>query len=201
MRRLVLVAGPSGSGKTRLARRAGVPTLRLDDFYLDGDHPDLPRTLGIVDWDDPRSWDLAGACRALQELVETGRTNTPEYSISENRRVSMHEVDIDDAPVFLAEGIFAVETALACAERGVVADLIWLDRSGTATFVRRLHRDLRQHRKPAWVLVRRGLALWREEAALRQRAVAAGFEPCSMRQAERRLQSMVEKARGEAAAG
>ena len=53
MTRLVLIAGASGSGKSRLAHAAGCPSLRLDDFYHDADHPDLPRTeFGIADWDD-----------------------------------------------------------------------------------------------------------------------------------------------------
>ena len=71
--RVVLLTGPSGCGKTELTRRLGLPVVALDDFYLDGDHPDLPRAHGIVDWDDPRSWDGAGALAALREVAATGR--------------------------------------------------------------------------------------------------------------------------------
>src|SRR5690606_35596517 len=79
--RIVLVTGPSGSGKTSLTRRLGLPVVSLDDFYLDGDHPDLPRRFGIVDWDDPASWDHAGAMAALLDLARTGRAEVPVYDI------------------------------------------------------------------------------------------------------------------------
>jgi uridine kinase len=42
------------------------------------------------------------------------------------------------------------------------------------TFVRRLTRDLREHRKPPFVLVRRGLHLLAEQRALVERAEGAG---------------------------
>ena len=69
--RVVLLSGPSGSGKSSLAARVGLPTVCLDDFYRDGDDagPAGRRPLGIVDWDDPASWD---ADRAVAALVRTG---------------------------------------------------------------------------------------------------------------------------------
>ena len=72
--RVVLLAGPSGSGKTHLAEESGLPMLDLDDFYKDGDDPTLPRhpTLGIVDWDDPASWDAAAALAALEQICRDG---------------------------------------------------------------------------------------------------------------------------------
>ena len=66
----VILAGPSGSGKSHLAERLGWPVLRLDDFYREGDCLDLPRsTLGIVDWDDPRSWDAVAAIDAIVAVM------------------------------------------------------------------------------------------------------------------------------------
>ena len=40
--RVIVLAGPSGAGKSRLAERVGLPVLRLDDFYKNGDDPTLP---------------------------------------------------------------------------------------------------------------------------------------------------------------
>ena len=56
---VILLTGPSGAGKSRLAHRLqtayGWPIVRLDDFYRDGDEPELPQVaLGgepITDWD------------------------------------------------------------------------------------------------------------------------------------------------------
>ncbi|MFT4296134.1 MAG: uridine kinase [Micropruina sp.] len=187
-RRLVLLAGPSGSGKTRLARRSGLPTVRLDDFYHDADHPGLPRTLGIVDWDDVASWNAAAAIEALDELLATGRTRTPEYSIPESRKVGDKELVLpEDATVVLAEGIFAVEALPLIRAAGLDASGIYLDRPGILVARYRLRRDLRQHRKSVWVLLRRGLALWRAQGALKRRALANGFDALSYSDAERRL--------------
>lgn len=187
----VLLAGPSGSGKTRLARLSGCPQLRLDDFYLDHDHPGLPRTLGIVDWDDPASWDLDGAMAALRELLATGRTRVPTYSIPASARVGERELDLGAARVFIAEGIFAPEALAECLRTGVPVVPLYLDRPRVLILALRLIRDLRQHRKSPWVLIRRGVALALAQPALRRKAIALGFEPVSMRSALRRLEAFV----------
>lgn len=188
-RTLVLLAGPSGSGKSRLARAVGaelpIASLGLDDFYRDEDYPHLPRTLGIVDWDDPATWDADAAVDAAERVLTEGHAEVPVYDLSQSRRVASREVTVGDARVVLAEGIFAIEMLALCRRRGLAVTPIWLDRSRPANFVRRLVRDLAEHRKPPWVLLRRGVALGRAESALRHRALGAGFRPASMKQAHR----------------
>ncbi len=188
--RLVLIAGASGSGKSRLAHLAGCPSLRLDDFYFDADHPDLPRSpLGIVDWDDPRCWAADAAVAALKELLASGRIVAPAYSIPESRRVGSHEVRLDGASCLTAEGIFAIEFLATCRAAGLAADAVYLDRPGFVVFWLRLRRDLARKRKPPRILFRRGLALWRAQPALKRKALAAGFTPMSMRAAVAHLAS------------
>jgi uridine kinase len=184
MTRLVLIAGASGSGKSRLAHASGCPSLRLDDFYFDADHPGMPCTsLGITDWDDPRSWDAETAIEALRTLLETGQTVVPTYSIGESRRTGSHQLRLDGAPCLTAEGIFAIEFLATCREAGVPAEAIYLDRPALLVFALRLRRDLAHKRKPPLILLRRGLALWRAQPALKRKALAAGFTPLSMRAA------------------
>lgn len=188
--RVTLVAGPSGSGKSRLVRAAGGTCLRLDDYYRDVDTPGLPRTLGIVDWDDVASWDGAAAVRGIRELLATGSTLAPTYSIPLSKATGTHEVRLAEGEPLLAEGIFAIEALGLCRAGGVDAVGIYLDRPRALVALLRLRRDLAQQRKPPLVLLRRGWALWRAQPALRDAAVRAGFEPLSMRAALARLRQV-----------
>ncbi|MBL0748685.1 ATP-binding protein [Nocardioides baculatus] len=170
---VVVLAGPSGAGKSRLAERLGLPILRLDDYYKDGDDPTLPRisvgaNAGIVDWDDPASWHEQDALAALRELCATGRCEVPVYEISQNGRVGSRPVDLEGSPLFVAEGIFAPEVVATCREEGLLAAAYCITQHPLVTFWRRLTRDLREHRKPPLVLMRRGVALMRDQ----QRVVA-----------------------------
>ena len=170
---MVVLAGPSGAGKSRLAERLGLPVLRLDDFYKDGDDPSLPRitvgaNAGLVDWDDPASWHEQDALEALRRLCATGRCDVPVYEIAKNGRVGSRPVDLGGSPLFVAEGIFAPEVVATCREEGLLAAAYCITQHPLVTFWRRLTRDLREHRKPPLVLVRRGTALMRDQ----QRVVA-----------------------------
>ena len=170
---VVVLAGPSGAGKSRLAERLGLPVLRLDDFYKDGDDPSLPRitvgaNAGLVDWDDPASWHEQDALAALRRLCTTGRCDVPVYEIAKNGRVGSRQVDLAGSPLVVAEGIFAPEVVAACRDEGMLAAAYCITQHPLVTFWRRLTRDLREHRKPPLVLLRRGAALMRDQ----QRVVA-----------------------------
>lgn len=185
---LVLLAGPSGSGKSRLAELSGCVSVRLDDFYRDVDDPDLPHWGEIVDWDDPHSWDADAAIAAIQALVDEGRVMVPDYDISTSHRVGTHELILPETPdgqrlCLVAEGIFAPELVRRCEELGLDTTGVWLTRSGALVFLLRLVRDLREHRKPPHILLRRGLALVRKEPAQRRAATAKGCRTLTMRQA------------------
>ena len=181
---VALIAGASGSGKTRLARLTGWPRLRLDDFYLAATDPAIPRSeTGVIDWDDIRTFDTDSAAQALVTLARDGVVTAPVYSIADNAPVGVHIVDATDAPVIVAEGIFATAMLAVCKAHDIPVIAIWLDRGRWITWARRLRRDIRDHRKPLGVLWRRGIALRRAEPALRREAIEAGFTPMTMRQA------------------
>ena len=149
--KVIVVAGPSGSGKSRLSRRLGLPVLNLDDFYKEGGDPTLPIVdlaggAPIVDWDSPASCAAAAAVAAIEQLCTTGRVDVPAYDISLSRRTGHHVLDLGGARCFVAEGIFAQEIVAECRRRGLLADAICLTQLPALTFVRRLTRDLREHR-------------------------------------------------------
>ncbi|MGO4255770.1 uridine kinase family protein [Marmoricola sp. RAF53] len=177
--RVIVVAGPSGSGKSRLSARLGLPVLNLDDYYKDGDDPTLPCLdlaggAPIVDWDDPASWNAVAALVGIEELCTTGVTDAPVYDISRSRRTGHRVLELGGAAYFVAEGIFAQEVVAECRTRGLLADALCVTQHPAVTFFRRLTRDLRERRKPPWVLVRRGLHLARQQREVVEHAVALG---------------------------
>jgi uridine kinase len=191
----VVLAGPSGSGKSRLAAHTGLPVLRLDDFYRSGDDPGLPRVSeganeGLIDWDHPDTWHSDEAVRAICELARTGRTVAPVYDIARNRPTGCHVVDLAGAPLFVAEGIFAQEVVHTCRAEGVLAAALCLTQHPVVTFWRRLTRDLREHRKPPLVLVRRGWALMRAQRRVVANAEGLGCDVVSPREAMRRIRAL-----------
>ncbi|HSK21794.1 MAG TPA: hypothetical protein VK906_01395 [Egicoccus sp.] len=190
--RVVLLAGPSGSGKSSLAARVGVPTVCLDDFYRDGDDPALPvGRLGIVDWDDPASWDAERAVDALVRLAHHGRADLPIYDIPHNRAEGSHTIDLAGAPLVIAEGIFAAELVEHCRDEGILADALCLTHRPAVTFWRRLVRDLREGRKPPLTLLRRGWYLLRREPRIVARQIACGAVPVSSHDAALRLRRLL----------
>ena len=198
---VVVLAGPSGAGKSRLAQRLGLPVLRLDDFYKDGDDPTLPRiahgaNAGLVDWDDPASWHREDALAALRELCATGRSTVPVYDIAHNSRRGSRTVDLAGRTRVVAEGIFAPEVVAACREEGMLAAAYCVTQHPLVTFWRRLTRDLREHRKPPLVLLRRGVALLQDQQQVVARALDQGCRKATGNQAYAELIAQPRRASG-----
>jgi uridine kinase len=90
-----------------------------------------------------------------------------------------------------AAGIFAQEVVAACGEHGVLAAALCLRQHPLVTFWRRLTRDLREHRKPPLVLLRRGWALMRDQGRVIADAAAHGCTVVTTRQAAAQISSLV----------
>lgn len=199
---MVLLAGPSGSGKSSLAARCGLPVLVLDDFYKNGDDPTLPALPGssAVDWDAPGSWHADAAVAAVTELCTRGAADTPVYDIAASSVAGHTRLDLDGAPVFVAEGVFAAEIAARCGELGLLADALCLRGRPAATARRRFLRDLREGRKSVRFLIRRGWHLMRAERGIVARQVALGCHPCGRDEALARITAAAAPAPAEPAA-
>ncbi|GAB3499647.1 AAA family ATPase [Flexivirga lutea] len=190
--RVLVLGGPSGSGKSRwaahLSREHRWPIVRLDDFYKDAGDPTLPMSsLGIADWDDVRSWRCEDAVDALERLCRTGELVAPVYDISASAATGTQHVRLDDADTVIAEGIFAPYVIEPLRERGLLAGAYCVHHNRWITFVRRLIRDLSEHRKPPLVLVRRGLRLARAEPGIVRQQLRLGAEPIRPKELARRL--------------
>jgi uridine kinase len=192
---LVLLGGASGAGKSYLARTYGRPHLQLDAFYREaaedaaagGPGPLFPRTeYGEVDWDDPATWNCQAAVDAMVELLETGRTRVPEYSITSSAVTGHGTLELAGGPI-VAEGIFAAELPRVLARLGVDFEAWYIDQSRFPTAARRFARDVAERRKPVPFLVQRGWSLLRTEAALRAHYLDAGFTPVPKAELHRRL--------------
>jgi uridine kinase len=83
----------------------------------------------------------------------------------------------------LVEGVFADQVVPSLRSRDLLAEAVCLRNAPLVTFFRRLVRDLREGRKPPWVLVRRGLALVKAEPAVVERARAAGCRVMTSKEA------------------
>ncbi|GHD13949.1 hypothetical protein GCM10008096_30640 [Zhihengliuella salsuginis] len=178
---LILLGGASGAGKSYLAARFGRPHLVLDNFYREiSEHlPEspLPQTpYGEIDWDDPGTWNTQAAVDAVIELLETGQTQVPDYTITTSSYDGYTLVSLDRGPV-IAEGIFGDRIVEPLRRQGVQLQAIYVDSSPLSTAVRRFARDVAERRKPIPFLIRRGISLYRTEGGLRRRYLDAGFVP------------------------
>ena len=114
---------------------------------------------------------------AIEQLCREGRAEVPVYDIAHDGRTGWHTLDLAGHDRFVAEGIFAQEVVAPSREAGLLSAAYCVRQHPLVTFWRRLTRDLREHRKPPLVLVRRGLALMREQRRVVANAVARGCEP------------------------
>lgn len=189
---VVLLAGPSGCGKSHVAAASGLPVLALDDFYRDGADPDMPRTPdGVIDWEDPASWDADAAVAALRTLCEGEAVVVPTYSFADDGAVGHHEIRRERSPIVVAEGIFAADAIAPLEAAGLLADALLLRERRVVTFLRRLVRDLREGRKGRLRLLRMGWAKTRAQPAVIARQIALGAHPISKADARARIARLV----------
>jgi uridine kinase len=188
---IVLLGGASGSGKSYVARTYGRPHVELDSFYREAseDTPDspFPRTpYGEVDWDHPGTWNAEAAVTCLETLAQTGRAETPVYSIAVSAVVGQAEVRCTGGPI-AAEGLFSSEILGMLRDRGLEVEAYYIVENAAWTALARFVRDVREARKPIPFLLKRGYSLYRADASVRARYASAGFDLVPKAEVKRRL--------------
>jgi len=141
---------------------------------------------------------LPVALAAIEQLCRDGTAEVPVYEIAQDGRCGSQVLDLGGSRLFLAEGIFAQEIVPACRDHGHLAAAYCVRQHRLVTFWRRLTRDLREHRKPPLVLVRRGLALLRDQRRVVAHAVDLGCEPVSPEEAYREVSALVSRSSADA---
>lgn len=117
---VVMLTGPSASGKTTsahkiadaiTARGSRSAVISLDNFFKDvEDYPRLPS--GEKDYESADALDIARINACLLQLVQTGRTEVPDFDFcSEERRHGTLPIEVDGG-VAIVEGIHALNPRL-----------------------------------------------------------------------------------------
>ena len=134
---------------------------------------------GLVDWDHPGSWLPRRRARGRStRLCRDGRADVPVYDIARDGRCGCTRSSTSAARrASWPRGSSPRRSSPPAATRGLLAAAYCVRQHPCVTFWRRLTRDLREHRKPPLVLVRRGLALMRDQRRVVARAVALGCVP------------------------
>jgi uridine kinase len=188
---VILLGGASGSGKSYLAQHYGRPALQLDNFYrnIAEDQSDpMPRTAyGEIDWDDPGTWNCEAAVASVKQLLGTGETSVPKYSIEQSTSFGRIRVRLQAGGQVVAEGVFARTALAALRAAGVPVTAYYVDSPRLVTTLLRFARDVREHRKPIPFLIKRGFALYRADPAFRRAHLEAGFVPVPKRELKRLL--------------
>ena len=192
--RVIVLAGPSGAGKSRLAERHRAPGAAPRRLLQGRRRPDAAEDhRGPERRASPTGTTRRPGCSTTRSTPwsRSVATARPTCRSTRSRRTAGAAGRCSTwpgSPYFLAEGIFAQEVVPPLAERGLLAAAYCVTQHPVVTFWRRLTRDLREHRKPPLVLVRRGLALLRDQRRVVAHAEALGCRVATPEEAYRRDQ-------------
>jgi uridine kinase len=118
------------------------------------------------------------------------------YDISTSSVAGRHVVEAQPQECIVAEGLFAGRLVGPLKAEGLLADALCVRQNRWVTALRRLARDLAEHRKPPHILVRRGWALLRDEPRVVAEAVAQGARCLTPSEAEQQLAEAHERRPG-----
>lgn len=117
---------------------------------------------------------MDAALKAVNELLDSGSTMVPNYSISTSSYDGHRQVSGNGGPI-IAEGIFLSEILDPLRAQGIDVQAYYVDEPALRTTIRRFIRDVSQRRKPLLFLIKRGYALFRAHGADRENYRAKGF--------------------------
>ncbi len=118
---IVMIAGPSSAGKTTTAKKLrqalkekGIEsyTVSLDDFYLDNkDAPRFPD--GTPDFETVECLDIKCFQEKMQELLDKGETNLPEFDfVKGQRKQEYKKIRLSPKDVIIVEGLHALNPVI-----------------------------------------------------------------------------------------
>lgn len=154
----------------------------------------FPRTAyGEIDWDHPDTWNMNASLNAIHELLDSGSTMVPNYSIATSSYDGHRKISGNGGPI-IAEGIFLSEVLAPLRAQGLNVQAYYVDEVAALTTVRRFVRDVSERRKPILFLVKRGYALFRAHGADREKYRAQGFTVIPKPQLKKLLAQLSNKA-------
>lgn len=150
--KIFAIAGGTASGKTTLAKdlrscaiEFGLSSacISLDNFYKKFDFPIEERRL--INFDHPDSFDVELLVSCINELIDTGKTNTPTYDFKTHSRTDVVS-EITRPHLLIVEGIL---TLYYSELRSLYSHTIFVDTSNELRLERKLIRDVSERGRTA----------------------------------------------------
>ncbi len=114
---IITLSGPSCSGKTTAAEKLvhvlsskgkNVHVISLDNYYYDRDYLESISENGKIDFDSPKTIDLAFLGETVGEIDSDKKVRIPHFDFKDGKRDGIFEISPNPNDVYIFEGIQAI---------------------------------------------------------------------------------------------